>query len=74
MSLTLITGEEKKEVKEPKPGSWVLVNVEESDPRLEELLDDGFEPFGVQMVMKMNKLIQQAEPGFIVFLKKKTPE
>lgn len=74
MSLTLITGEEKKEAKEPKPGSWVLVNVEESDPRLEELLDNGFEPFGVQMVMKMNKLIQQAEPGFIVFLKKKTPE
>lgn len=73
MSLTLITGQP-TEVKEPKPGSWVLANVDESDPRLEELLDDGFEPFGVQMVMKMNKLIQQAEPGFIVFLKKKTPE
>ena len=74
MSLTLITTEEPKKQKDPKPGSWVLVNVEESDPRLEELLDDGFEPFGVQMIMKVNKLIQQPEPGFIVFLKKKTPE
>jgi hypothetical protein len=74
MSLILTTGEESKDQKPPKPGSWVLANVEESDPRLEELLDDGFEPFGVQMVMKMNKLMQQAEPGFIVFLKKKTPE
>jgi len=73
--LILKLADDKKDLKEePKPGSWILVNAEESDPRLGELLDDGFEPFNVQMVMKVNRLTQQGEPGFIVFLKKKVPE
>jgi len=66
--------DKKEEPKELKPGSWILVNAEESDPRLGDLLDDGFEPFSVQMIMKMNKLMQQPEPGFIVFLKKQVKE
>jgi hypothetical protein len=73
MTIQLVTGNE-KENETPKPGSWVLVNTEESDPRLGELLDDGFEPFSVQMVMKVNRLTQQGEPGFIVFLKKQIKE
>jgi hypothetical protein len=69
-STLILSPEFSKEEKEPKPGSWILVNAEESDPRLGELLDDGFEPFNVQMVMKVNRITQQGEPGFIVFLKK----
>jgi len=72
--MTLITGFKEKDVKEGKPGAWTLVNVDESDPKLEELLDSGFEPFSVQMVMKVNRLTQQGEPGFIVFLKKQIKE
>jgi hypothetical protein len=70
--MTLIGVE--KESKEPKAGSWILTHVDDGDPKLEELLDTGFEPFSVQMVMKVNRLTQQGEPGFIVFLKKQVKE
>lgn len=72
--MTLITIPKENEPKETKPGSWVLTHVDDGDPKLEELLDDGFEPFSVQMVMKVNRLTQQGEPGFIVFLKKQIKE
>lgn len=72
---TLILQPSVKEIeKEAKVGSWILANAEESDPRLGELLDDGYEPFSVQMIMKMNRITQQGEPGFIVFLKKQVKE